>query len=243
MYVILPFEVDFYQKFDYQVKFIGNPVQDSVNLHRLNADFVEQNRLPENKPLIALLPGSRTQELASMLPLMREVAKKYPHYHFVVAAIKTVEKVMYDPVKYLGNVSLVYEQTYDLLAFADAAVVTSGTATLETALFDVPQVVVYRTNAFSYAIGRWLVKVDFISLVNLIAGREVIQEFLQGQMSVENVAAELEKLVEDKSYRARIMKGYQEMKEKLGDRNASQEAARLMFRDLKSELAPNRSLQ
>ncbi len=234
MFVIMPFEKDFYKKFDYNtVDYIGNPVQDAVGAHVVNQNFRGQYQLPE-KPLIAVLAGSRKQEVTVMLETMISMTREYPEYHFVIAAVSNLPKEYYEPYK-AANVTIVYDQAYDVLAHAEAAVVTSGTATLETALFEVPQVVCYKTNPITYMIGRPLVKIEFFSLPNLIAGKEIVKELLQHDFTTESVSGELKKLLDP--YHRNKMKGdYRYMKELMGEKGASEKAARLMVSYLKNRV-------
>src|SRR5690606_13720125 len=176
MFVILPFETEFFQKFDWKVDYVGNPVLDAVKAHQIDEDFLAKNKLSSDKPLIALLPGSRKQELKEIVPLMAQVAQGMRTMQFAVATVDNLDQQLYQPLRELTNVSFFQGETYDLLSYASAAIVTSGTATLETALFKVPQIVVYRTSFLSYSIAKNLIRVPFISLVNLIAAREVVKE-------------------------------------------------------------------
>ena len=227
MFCILPFEKDFYKKFDWDVDYVGNPVLDSVKAFHPNPDFIKSNNLTRNP--IALLPGSRKIELQRMSSLLVEVIKKFPQYHFVVAAIAELDQSLYHPFKGFDNVSFVFDSTYDLLFHAHAAIVTSGTATLETGLFKVPQLVVYKATAIEYAIGSRLVKVDYISLVNLVANKPVLKEFIQHEANVKNVSEELLKLSEDGSYRQRMKWQYDEVYSKLDLGSASNTVATKML--------------
>jgi lipid-A-disaccharide synthase len=232
MFVILPFEKEFFKKFDWDVDYVGNPVLDAVKVHQSDPGFLQQYHIDDQKPLIALLPGSRTQEVLKIVPLLASVAKKIPQYQFGVAAIADLDKTLYGELNRLPNVTFVYEQTYDLLQHARAAVVTSGTATLETALFKVPQVVVYKTNPLTYWAARWLIKVPFISLVNLIAGREIVKELIQEQANVEAVSKALSELI-DGPARDQMMQGYEAIIQLLDTGSASDNTARLMTSYLK----------
>jgi lipid-A-disaccharide synthase len=235
MLVVLPFEKEFYQKYDYQVEYVGNPVLDAVKAHRVSLDFFEKNELPDDKTIIALLPGSRQQEIEHMLPVFCETALFYPDYHFVLAAVKHVDPGLYAPVSSINNITLVYERAYDILAYSDAAVVVSGTATLETALWDVPQVVVYKTSGFTYFLAKMVVKVKYISLVNLIADKEVVKELIQHDMKVEFVAKELNEILTNKERRQFIVSEYNKIKEKLKDGKASYLAAKNILKFLRKE--------
>ena len=220
MYAILPFEVDFYKKYDWQdVTYVGNPVLEAINQHQVNNNFLGDHGLDTSKKIIAVLPGSRKQELKHILPTIKQAITENPQYHFCIAAVRSLQSELYDSVNDLDNTSLIFDETYDLLAYADAAIVTSGTATLETALWDVPQVVVYKANWFSYNVAKAMVKVEFISLVNLIIGKEVIKELIQEECTAENISKELGLLIEDGI-------DYATLQEKLGDKVASEEVAK-----------------
>jgi lipid-A-disaccharide synthase len=231
MFVILPFEKEFYKKFNWDVDYVGNPVLDAVKAHVPGPDFRKTHKLPVDRELVALLPGSRRQELSGAIPTMAEVVKRFPQYHFAVAAIASLDKQLYSPFNGLSNVSFVYEETYDLLLNSTAAVVTSGTATLETALFKVPQIVVYRTSPVSYFIARSLIKVKYISLVNLIADKEVVKELIQNDFNADEVSSELSRLLKGPR-RDAILNDYNEIYATLDTGSASANAARLMVRYL-----------
>jgi lipid-A-disaccharide synthase len=232
MFVIMPFEKDFYKKFDYlNVDYVGNPVQDAVGAHIVNQNFRKNNAIPD-KPIIAILAGSRKQEVTVMLETMISFTKEFPEHHFVIAAVSNLPKEYYEPFR-ASNISIVYDQAYDVLSFAEAAVVTSGTATLETALFEVPQVVCYKTNPITYFIGRPLVKIDFFSLPNLIAGKEIVKELLQYDFTTRIVSGELRKLL-DKDYNQKVKNDYKEMKRIMGEKGASQRTGKLMVDYLKN---------
>lgn len=229
MFCILPFEKEFYKKFDWEVDYVGNPVLDALKAFNPTPGFIEANDLIRQEKLIALLPGSRKVELERMTPLLIDVIKKFPQYHFVVAAISELSSALYNPFKSISNVSFVFDSTYNLLLHAHAAIVTSGTATLETGLFKVPQLVVYKATPIEYAIGSRLVKVDYISLVNLVANKPILKEFIQQEANVENVSSELIRLAEDLDYRKWMKEGYDEVYEKLDLGSASDAAAIKMF--------------
>ncbi len=231
MFVIMPFEEAFYGRFDYKVDYIGNPIADMVREHRPNLQFREKNGLPE-KPIIAILPGSRKQEIESILYIMLSILPAFPEYHFVVAAVSNLSQEYYQNFK-RDNLSLVTDQTYDLLANAEAALVTSGTATLETALFNVPQVVCYTTSAISYLIGRAVIKVPYISLVNLIAGKPVVKELIQGELTGRNIISKLKKITEDEAVIQQQKSDYLELRNLLGEAKSAAKAAQLMVNYLK----------
>ena len=227
MFVILPFESEFYQRFGYGVDYIGNPTADAVAEHQASPDFRIRNQLPVDKPIIAVLPGSRKQEIEAMLYVMLSILPPFLDYQFVVAGVDNLDPNYYAHFE-RNNVKIVVGQTFDLLHHATAALVTSGTATLETALFGVPQVVCYRTSGITYAIGKAVIKVPYISLVNLIVGREVVKELIQGEFNSRNLVKELKKVTADKEFIAQQKAGYAELREKLGRHNAAEKAAKLM---------------
>lgn len=228
MFVILPFERTFFRKFNWEVHYVGNPVLDAVKAHKPDEDFLLKNNFTRGVPLVALLPGSRKQELQRMVPLMAATAAKMPHVQFGLATVNNLGDELYAPMKNLSNVRFISDGTYDLLANAKAAIVTSGTATLETALFRVPQVVVYRTSSFSYRIAKMLIKVPFISLVNLVADREVVRELIQDDASENKTLNEIKRLVEDAAYRSSILRGYDDIIRILDTGSASQNTAKMM---------------
>jgi lipid-A-disaccharide synthase len=234
MFVILPFEKDFFKtKVNWDVDYVGNPVLDAVKSHTKDVNFRSTHSLNNGKPVVALLPGSRKQELTRILPIMALVAKAYPNYQFAVATVSNLDSALYAHLRSLENVVCIQEATYDLLQVADVAIVTSGTATLETTLFNVPQVVVYKTSSFNYLIGKWVVKVPFISLVNLIANKEVVKELLQDNCTPATVSDELQRLLHDKVYRDNVQLGNQEVYKILDIGSASENTAKLMIEYLK----------
>ncbi|MEK6780262.1 MAG: lipid-A-disaccharide synthase [Bacteroidota bacterium] len=241
MFCILPFEKDFYKEFDWDIDYVGSPVLDAIKTFQPDPEFITKNDLNLEKKVIALLPGSRKIELQRMLPVMAEVVKLNPKYQFVVAAVKTLPDVLYAPLRSIPSVKFIYDATYEVLSFAQAAIVTSGTATLETGLFKVPQAVIYRASSIEYFLGIRFVKVKFISLVNLIANRLVIKEFLQHVMTPANINVELKKLTEDGSYREKMLSDYDEVYKILDTGSASENAARLMVRYLIEDNQPNRN--
>ncbi len=228
MFCILPFEKEFFKKYNWEVDYVGNPVLDAIKAFRPNADFIAQNNLSENKQLVALLPGSRKSELTKIIPLMSEVIEANPDFQFVVAAVKSMPEVLYEPITKYNNVALIFDATYDLLSHSHAAIVTSGTATLETALFKVPQVVVYKANRVEYFLASLMIKVKFVSLVNLIVNKEAIRELIQKDATAENVIAEIRRLAYDSYYRDKILKDYNKLLDILDTGSASENAARLM---------------
>lgn len=233
MFVILPFEKDFFKKFDWNVDYVGNPVLDAIKAHQQHSSFKQQHGINQDKKIVALLPGSRQQELKKITPLMAGVASQNTDLQFIVAAVSNLNRDLYHGLKNLPNVKFVNDASYDLLSVADAAIVTSGTATLETTLFRVPQVVVYKTSGLTYCIGKLLIKVPFISLVNLIADKEVVKEMIQKDASVEKVSAEINQILNDSSYRTKMLSNYDEIIRILDTGSASENTARLMLEYLK----------
>ncbi len=236
MYVILPFEKDFYEKkHHYAVEFVGHPLIDAVN----NQFFVEpklfrqENNLSE-KPIIALLPGSRKQEITKMLALMLSVVEDFPDYQFVIAGAPSQELSLYENFKTCTNIKFVSNKTYDLLKNADAALVTSGTATLETALFKVPEVVCYKGSWASYQIAKRIITLKYISLVNLIMDEEVVTELIQDQLTTENIKIELQKILLP-GHRTKLLNKYDQLEEKLGGIGASKKTAQLIFNNIKTK--------
>lgn len=218
---IFPFEVPFFQQYGVNVTYVGNPLFDAIRHFKPDARFAEQWG---SKPVIALLPGSRKQEIESMMETMAQLSEDMPDYRFVVAGVPTFSEEFYRSKG--GTFDLVFDKTYDLLSVAAAAVVTSGTATLETALFKVPQVVVYKTSPLTYTVAMWLVKVKYISLVNLVAEKEVVKELIQGEYNGEQTQAELKKILSDNKYREIQLEEYGKIIRTLGDAEASLTAAR-----------------
>jgi lipid-A-disaccharide synthase len=228
MFVIMPFEKDFYRQFDYETDYVGNPVSDSVREHEVAKGFISRNRL-QNKPIIAILPGSRKQEIENILYIMLSIIPSFRDYQFVVGAVSNFSQDYYEQFNRDPNIKIVYDQTYDLLGHAKAALVTSGTATLETALFRVPQVVCYKTSFLSYIIARMVIKVPYISLVNLIAGKPVVTELIQGDFTALNLIQELKRILFDKKFIQHQLAEYTLIQQKLGDANTAEKAAELMI--------------
>jgi lipid-A-disaccharide synthase len=232
MFVILPFEKDFYARYGYEVDFIGHPLLDIINSDMICTDrmtFLERNHLPDKK-IIALLPGSRRQEIRLMLKAMLKAIPYFSDYRFVIAGAPSIKPDFYAHIIAGAQVSVVTGQTYDLLHHSDAALVTSGTATLETALMGVPQVVCYKGNALSYLIARLVIRVKYISLVNLIMNKDIIAELIQDDLSVVNLRDELKKILEGPK-KQEIIQNYAQLREKLG-RGASAKGACLMIQYL-----------
>ncbi|TFV94795.1 lipid-A-disaccharide synthase [Algoriphagus kandeliae] len=231
IYSILPFEPDFFQKFDMDVEYVGNPLLDEIRKFKPHDFFFQKNEL-SYAPIIALLPGSRKQEVKAMLQTMVELVPKFPLGQWVVAGVDSLDKSLYAPAEKAG-IKVIFNQTYDLLSHATVAVVTSGTATLETALFRVPQVVVYRTSPISYQIGKRVIRVPFISLVNLIAGKQVVKELIQQDFSPAKIEKELQAIFTNPVHKGEILEGYNEILEKLGNQSASETVAKRIIVSLK----------
>ncbi|MEK6480695.1 lipid-A-disaccharide synthase [Catalinimonas sp. 4WD22] len=236
MFVILPFEKDFYRKFDYKVEYVGNPLLDAIRDFQPQKDFRQQYGLDE-RPVIAVLPGSRKQEVSNMLKTMLALSPLFPAYQFAVAAVNNLPDAMYDVAMQRENVQVIEGKTYDILHQAHAAVVTSGTATLETALFEVPQLICYKTSLISYQIAKSLIKVPYIGLVNLIADEEIVPELIQSDFNTNRLQRELRKIVADTPERKAQLNAYQRIKKILGNERASEKAARLMVKSLKEREA------
>jgi lipid-A-disaccharide synthase len=233
MYVILPFEKEFYEdKHGMPVTFVGHPLIDAIADRTPvdEADFRKTHQLNE-KPIIALLPGSRKQEINKMLTGMLSVVKTFSDYQFVIAGAPSQDPEFYSSFIANENVYFVENCTYDLLSVSHAALVTSGTATLETALFKVPEVVCYKSSWISYQIGRQLVKLKFISLVNLILNKEVVTELIQGDFNTERIAKELSSILEGPVREAQF-EAYHELETKLGGPGASKNVAELIYNSL-----------
>jgi len=227
MYVILPFEKAFYRQHGYEVHFVGHPLLDAIANHKMTdgATFRKNNALDAEKPIIALLPGSRKQEVTKMLTIMLSLANEFSDYQFVIAGAPSLDDAFYAPFLDNSTVGYVSNQTYQLLHQAHAALVTSGTATLETALFKVPQVVCYKGNWVSYQIAKRIITLDYISLVNLIMEREVVKELIQADLTPTNLKAQLLPLLEGEK-RAQMIADYHELAQKLGGGGASEKVAR-----------------
>lgn len=231
MFVILPFEKEFYAGWDYQVEYHGHPLLDAIGTKVAAkprfSEFVAANGL-SGKPVVALLPGSRKQEILVMLPLMLSVAERFPEFEFVIAGMSSADPQWYASASVYGQAVLLKDKTHEILQQATAALVTSGTATLETALFGVPQVVCYKGGALTYHIVKRLVKIKYISIVNLIMDREVVKELIQNDLTTERIEGELRALLYDTSHRKAMQADYRLLEEKLGGPGASERVATAM---------------
>ncbi len=235
MFLILPFEVEFYAQKGYtKTAYVGNPVADAVAQHPPDPTFRTRHGLAEDRPLVAVLPGSRRQEVEEMLYIMAAVVHAVPDHEFVVAGVSNLDRALYAPYENRApNMRFIWDDTYNLLAEARVALVTSGTATLETGLFGVPQVVCYATSAISYWVARMLIQVKYISLVNLIVGRQVVPELIQREFNAPNLLDELTALLpESAPARQAQLAGYAELMEKIGQPGAPNRTADLILKAL-----------
>jgi len=240
MLVILPFEKDFYKKWDFEVEYVGHPLVKVIDDFKvshshletaISSDEISFSEPQVKRSIIAILPGSRKQEILTKLPIMLSVAKHFPEFHFVVAKAPGIEDDFYESMlSPYQNVSSVINQTYELLRVAQAALVTSGTATLETALFGVPEVVCYRGSAISFQIAKWLITIKYICLVNLIMKREVVKELIQEQLTENNLSNELKKILYDVDKQLQMKEDYVALKNLLSQGgNASANAASSIY--------------
>lgn len=233
MFCILPFEVDFYKKWRMPVDYVGNPLLDAISSHQFNPNFRKENGFTD-KPLIALLPGSRQMEIINLLPIMAELPYFFPVHQFVIAGAPNFDEAYYKQFLKGIDIPVIFNQTYDILHHAEAAVVTSGTATLETGILKVPQVVVYKANPISVWIAKRLVKVKFISLVNLINNFLSVRELIQEDCTAYDISYEVGELINNKTHRASVMENYDILAEKLGTPGASEKTAKLIVKYLRT---------
>jgi lipid-A-disaccharide synthase len=229
LFCILPFEVDFYKKWGMEVDYVGNPLLDAVAAFKPDTTFRQKKQLSDKK-IIALLPGSRRQEISRLLPDMIAVAKKWPDYQFVVAGAPSFNSSYYEQYLQDSGIKVLFDATYDMLNNAHAAIVASGTANLETALFDVPQIVVYKGNTISITIARALIKIRFISLVNLIMDDGVVKELIQNDCNPQKINDELDLILNDKAYRDKMLDNYHKLHVKMGKPGASEKTAALIIK-------------
>lgn len=235
MFVILPFEKNFYEdKHQFSVEFVGHPLIDAIqNQAKSDEDFFRKENQLSEKPIIAVLPGSRKQEITKMLSIMLSVVDDFTNFQFVIAGAPSQDFEFYQQFITNKNIKFVSNKTYDLLQFSTAALVTSGTATLETALFKVPEVVCYKGSWASYQIAKRIITLKYISLVNLIMDQEVVTELIQNECNSKRITEELKKLL-DPNYRENVLKKYAVLEEKLGGKGASKKTAKLIVADLKN---------
>lgn len=228
MAVILPFEKAFYKKFDCDVEYVGHPLLDEISKHKYDdsSDFNERYSIDE-RPILAILPGSRKQEVKKKLPIMLKAAKSITTHQIVIAGAPTLTSEFYK--EFSSDVKIIKNETYELLSKSDLAIVTSGTATLETALYKVPQVVCYKSSQISYSIAKRLIKVKFISLVNLIMDKEVVKELIQSDCNSKRIQQEIELIRDDVSYKKEILEKYNELENILGGGGASEKVAQSLL--------------
>jgi lipid-A-disaccharide synthase len=235
MFVILPFEKEFYQKFNYEVEFVGHPLLDAIDQYKENQFNEEEFRRLNNlgsKPIIAVLPGSRKQEIKAKLPVMLQAVKGFDQFEIIVAGAPSLDVDFYKPFFESSNVKIIHGKTYDILSISEAAIVTSGTATLETALFEIPEVVCYKASPISYSIAKKLIKIKFISLVNLIMDKEVVKELIQHECNSQAIQQELNQLIKGGGKREKVLSEYKLLKEKLGSGGASKKVAQSLLKTI-----------
>lgn len=236
MFTILPFEKAFYQKFDFKVEYVGHPLLDAIEQYKeetfSEANFRQKWDLSD-QPIIAVLPGSRKQEVSVKLPIMLQAVQEFHQYQIVIAGAPSLDVSFYAPLIANHNVKIIHGATYDVLASSEAAVVTSGTATLETALLDIPEVVCYKASPISYAIAKRLVKIKFISLVNLIMDREVVRELIQYECNARQINEELKLLLKGGAKREKVLADYEIMRQNLGGGGASEKVAQSLLKTIR----------
>jgi len=233
MYVILPFEKSFYEdKHEFPVQFVGHPLIDAIADHEqiMPEDFKRRHDL-DDRPIIAVLPGSRKQEIRKMLKIMLSIVDEFPQFQFIIAGAPSQDALFYEPFIKKDGVHLIMNETYDLLSLSYAAVVTSGTATLETALFKVPQVVCYKGSYISYQIAKRVIHLEYISLVNLIMDKAVVTELIQHEFNTKHLKENLTKILDDYN-RAILFLDYYDLEKKLGGRGANDKTAKLIVESL-----------
>lgn len=235
LYVVLPFEVDFFKKFDFHATYVGNPVLDAINAYDFKDDIDiplnHQNQFSTN--IVAVLPGSRFQEVTHMMHVLPDIIAAKPEWLFLVAKVDHLDQEIYAPLDHFENAISISNRTYELLKLSHAAIVTSGTATLETAILGIPQVVVYKTSSISYWIAKRLIRVPYISLVNLILDKAAVTELIQDDFNVKRTISEVEKILDtNHSARKQIFNDYTQMGHLLGKEKASQNTARLIYTSL-----------
>jgi lipid-A-disaccharide synthase len=228
LFCILPFEVNFYRQFDMQVDYVGNPLLDAVASFKPNPDFLKQNNL-EGKKIIALLPGSRKQEISRLLPEMIKLAQRFMEYEFVIAGAPSFDMIYYQQYLDGAQLPIIFNATYDILHHAEAAVVASGTAVLETALFNVPQVAVYKANLLMVVIARAFLKIKYITLVNLILNEPAIKELIQEDCNTAKLTDELTLLLHNPAYNTQMLQKYKHLHRLMGTPGASAKAAALII--------------
>ena len=234
LYVILPFEKNYFeQKHNFPVHYVGHPLMDQLSKYSRDPKFCKKNNLTPKKPIIALLPGSRVQEIRKMLPLFNKIAAKFKKFQFVVAGAPGIDPKEYTKFIKSDSLNFVHEKTYQLLLNSCAALVTSGTATLETALLNIPQLVCYKCSPITYWIGKKVIKLKYISLVNLILEKEAVVELIQNDCTYEKLVVELETLLQKNSLE-KMNQNYIILKEKIGGSGASEKTAKLIFNSIRN---------
>jgi lipid-A-disaccharide synthase len=231
VFAILPFEVPFFQSYGVNVQYVGNPLIDAINAYTPNHLFIDRYK---SATTIAILPGSRFQEVTHMISELTALVVALPHYKFLVAGVDNLDRTLYEPISSQPNVELFFDSTYDILSASRAAIVTSGTATLETALFNIPQLVCYKTSAITYAIAKRVINIKFISLVNLIADKQVVPELIQSEFSATVLLEKLRSIVDESENRNIQLTGYAEVKEKVTKVSASKVTAEAILHNLGS---------
>ncbi|MBL4655059.1 MAG: lipid-A-disaccharide synthase [Bacteroidia bacterium] len=231
VFTIFPFERDFYKKYNYEADYIGHPLIEEINSFKKDENFISENQLGID-PIIALLPGSRKQEITKTLNVMTSVKSQFPDHTFVICGLSSMDKNIYEPF-ITDSVKIVIDKTYDLLSSSDAAIITSGTANLEAALLDVPQIVCYKTSLLTYLIAKMVIKVDYISPVNLIMNKEVIKELIQDQFNPNSVTEELRRILNDSDYKIEMLENYKMLQDDLElEEPSSEKAAKIIFEEL-----------
>jgi len=229
MHVILPFEKNYYKnKHEFDVHYSGHPLVNYINKFKSDNDFFDKNSIDKSQPIIALLPGSRLQEIKKVLPVFLSIVNIFKSYQFVIGGVETIDKEKYDELTKNKNVKVIFNQTYNLLANANAAIVTSGTASLEAAVFRVPQIVCYKTSAITYFIGKMLVNIKYISLVNLILDNKVVDELVQGDLNSNNLKNSIDKILKEDS-KSEMINSYNDLISILYSENPSRKTAELII--------------
>lgn len=236
LFAILPFEKAFYEKFDFEVEYVGHPLLDAIEQYK-EETFSEINFRQKwelgDQPIIAVLPGSRKQEVSVKLPIMLQALQDLHQYQIVIAGAPSLDVSFYEPLIANRNAKIIHGATYDVLASSEAAIVTSGTATLETALLNIPEVVCYKASPISYAIAKRLVKIKFISLVNLIMDREVVRELIQHECNATQIREELELILKGGAKRENMLADYEKMRQNLGGGGASEKVAQSLLKTIR----------
>jgi lipid-A-disaccharide synthase len=222
IYTILPFEKPFFESYGMETHYVGNPILESINNQK------QEKVKPAVKPLIALIPGSRASEISGILPEMCKLKNHFLEFDFVISGVSSVDKGLYE-IAEKQKITVRYDSFYEILAEADYAIVTSGTATLETAMLDVPQIVVFKTSWLTYLIARLFVKIKYISLVNLIADDEVVEELIQRDFNINRLSLSLRRLIKNRSI---TLQKYKLVRERIGTKNASKQVAKHIINEL-----------